>query len=212
MPAPPAVTPPSGPSTQTFYNTQVYTITSCAPTVTNCPVGKVTSSVITSTAVVSKPATSAVAPPVSTGPAAPGVPSPPASVSGNSGKPSSVVYSLPGGASSCAPAITSYITVTAGASSVPVVPGTAGSNSGASSKPAGCGGVGSPACPVSTSTPSKSATCGGAGSPACPVYGTAAPSGSIKTNTTTTVPFTGGAATQKTAGLLMVVGIAAALL
>lgn len=37
--------------TSTAYVTKTYTITSCAPTVTNCPVGKVTTSVATSTTV-----------------------------------------------------------------------------------------------------------------------------------------------------------------
>lgn len=39
----------SAPETVTTKITKVYTITSCAPTVTNCPVGKVTTEVLTST-------------------------------------------------------------------------------------------------------------------------------------------------------------------
>lgn len=39
----------TGPETVTTKVTKVYTITSCAPTVTNCPVGKVTTEIVTST-------------------------------------------------------------------------------------------------------------------------------------------------------------------
>jgi len=42
---------PTGLVTSTVYTTNVYTITSCPPTVTNCPVGKVTSEVTSYTTV-----------------------------------------------------------------------------------------------------------------------------------------------------------------
>ncbi|CAG8981817.1 hypothetical protein HYALB_00013846 [Hymenoscyphus albidus] len=231
----PSTTPAAGPVTQTFYNTKVYTITSCPPSVTNCPVGMVTSAVVTSTSVG----------PVPTGPACSG-PGCPAPGNGNSGTPSgpgsedgddeddvedegdhphaenteennSGTPSNPGEMGNCGPAITSYITVTAGHLPSPVPAGPA--SVGVQSAPAGCGGPGSPKCPIATGTPSypsKAATCGGPGSPACPIYGTAAPSagGFIGgfTNATSEIPFTGGAATQKATGLLMAVGIIAALL
>jgi hypothetical protein len=43
---------PQQSSTSTFTTTEEYTITTCAPTVTNCPVGKKTSTVVTGTTVV----------------------------------------------------------------------------------------------------------------------------------------------------------------
>lgn len=45
----PSSSAPGQPETITTKVTKVYTITSCAPTVTNCPVGKVTTEVVTST-------------------------------------------------------------------------------------------------------------------------------------------------------------------
>ncbi|CAG8959623.1 hypothetical protein HYFRA_00001526 [Hymenoscyphus fraxineus] len=276
VPAPsttPATTPAAGPVTQTFYNTKVYTITSCPPSVTNCPVGKVTSAVVTSTSVGPVPTSPACSGPgcptpgngnpgTPSGPACsgpgcptpgngnPGTPSGPACSgpgcptpgNGNPGTPSgpgseddedededdhphtentkennSGTPSGPGEMGNCGPAITSYITVTAGHLPSPVPAGPP--SVGVQSAPAGCGGPGSPKCPVATGTPSypsKAATCGGPGSPACPIYGTAAPSagGPIGgfTNATSEIPFTGGAATQKATGLLMAVGIIAVLL
>ncbi|KAM3498790.1 hypothetical protein MY10362_007906 [Beauveria mimosiformis] len=45
----PSVSAPGQPETSITKVTKTYTITSCAPTVTNCPVGKVTTEVVTST-------------------------------------------------------------------------------------------------------------------------------------------------------------------
>lgn len=45
----PSSSAPGQPETITTKVTKVYTITSCAPTVTDCPVGKVTTEVVTST-------------------------------------------------------------------------------------------------------------------------------------------------------------------
>jgi Histidine phosphatase superfamily (branch 2) len=52
------IKPAQSSSTSTFTKTKVYTITSCAPEITNCPVGKKTSTVVTSKTVVPVEATS----------------------------------------------------------------------------------------------------------------------------------------------------------
>jgi len=169
---PPAPPPTSTPvvysaSTKTFYSTNVYTITSCAPTVTNCPVGSKTSSVVTYTSVAPPPGkpTSYTAPPVTYTSV-----SPPPSTYVISKPASTTSYvSPPPAGSSCAPII-SYVTVTASPSAV------------------------KPSSTVAIS------------------YGTAVPTPKYNATTPTTVPFTGGASAQKAGSLFMAVGLAAALL
>jgi len=181
--------------TSTVYATNIYTVTSCAPTVTNCPVGHVTTDIVSLyTTVCPVAATETVPPPYPTN--VPGgyessVPVPP--VSYPAGPETSVVppppatfpVSVPADVptlstltiSTCVPSyITSVITVYP--TTTPVAP------------PA--------SYPVGGSTPSYPA----------------APSGSLPYNNNSTVPFVpaNGASAKSAGGLLMAVGIVAAFL
>ncbi|KAE8443588.1 hypothetical protein EG329_001750 [Mollisiaceae sp. DMI_Dod_QoI] len=179
-------------TTSTVYTTQEYTITSCPPEVTNCPVGSKTSTVLTLTTscpvVSTTPASSiyTLPPPVSTSTwAAPPV----SSWSKPAGLSSSPVLSTLT-ISTCVPSyITSVITVTASA---------APSSSPVSSAPAaGC--PGGSECPSVTTKP----------------YGVASSTGSFPVppkNTTTPYVFTGGAGSIKVGGAMMAVGLVAAML
>ncbi|KAF4631388.1 hypothetical protein G7Y89_g6744 [Cudoniella acicularis] len=181
---PPAPPPTHGPSTSTIYSTEVYTISSCAPTVTNCPYGKQTSSVHVSTVVYGTYTGTHTGTYTSYSPKQTGSTSPVAT-SKNAGVIPPPASSLP----YCPTPITSYITVYA--------------------TPGATTPVGKPAVSVYTSAAVVATT------PAAVVasYGTAAPSAGKSYTTTTPVPFTGAASAQQAGGLLMAVGaVVAALL
>ncbi|TVY41820.1 hypothetical protein LOCC1_G007481 [Lachnellula occidentalis] len=182
-------------STGTVTQTTTYTISSCAPTVTNCPYGSTTTSTYLQTTV--------VAPPVSTG----------ASVVVSAVKSPSVpaAGSVTGGAS--IPATTLSPPVSTGPASIPKASGPVTSVMTIST----C--VPTVITSVVTVFPSSPA---GAACPGCATtvvssakpYGTAAPSAPVGFTGTnnTIVPFTGAASAQKAGGLLMAVGLAAFLL
>jgi hypothetical protein len=223
-------------TTSTIYTTKEYTITSCPPEVTNCPVSSKTSSVETYTT--SCPVSSIESPPVTTEtpwttstiyttkeytitscpPEVTNCPygsktssvatyttycpvsttlSPPVSTSTESGKPSGPATSAPPAPpapvlstitiSTCIPTyITSVVTVTAVAN--PVSTGSGYSCPGGSS------------CPeTETNTYTKP-------------YSTGTPSTYPYAPKNSTVPFLGAASANKAGGLLMAVGLVAALL
>ncbi|RDL31510.1 uncharacterized protein BP5553_09719 [Venustampulla echinocandica] len=171
----------------TIYSTSVYTITSCAPTVTNCPVGKVTSEVYSTTTFC--PATTpAVATSVPAGPSisteyqthvytitscAPTVTNCPVGKVTSTvetvtkvhptGKPSGVIPP-PAGKPEC-PAVTSYVTVT--------VPATPAGQKPATSVGAVCpGGANCPPAATGVAPPANTAVvCPGGAS--CPPANTA---------------------------------------
>lgn len=230
-------------TTSTVYATSVYTITSCAPTVTNCPakIGKVTTDIIslyTTYCPVSATETSAG---VSYTPA-PSVPAGPYTTS--------TVYSTETlTISKCHPDITNCPYTTAPVTTVrsypvsttvcpvttpvgtgkpsgsvvpppshPSVPGAPVSSAPvpppySPSKPAGIiSTITISTCVPTTYTSVITVTPSAKSTPASPV-GTITPSGvPSKSNTTTTVQFTGAASATKAGGLLMAVGLVAALL
>jgi chitinase len=177
-------------STSTVYSTKEYTITSCPPEVTNCPIGSKTSTVITQTTscpvteVTSKPYT-VIPPPYQTISKPYSVVPPPYSVvpppvSYSTSKPVLSTITI----STCVPSY--YTTV------VTVSPsGTAGGNGGYPTV--------APVCP------------GGANCPPAKPTGTGYPVGP-KNTTTPYIPVTGGASGLKVGGLMAVVGVVAALL
>jgi len=149
LPPAPTVTPaPVGP--QTVFSTEVFTILSCPATVTNCPVGKVTSGLVLHTS---------LAPPASTGVAPP---------------PTAVVTSasnVPAPAPTTEPAVPVAVPTTLASEPTPV----------AQAVPVG---TGSPAPQTNTTTPVSPST----------------------------VAFVNGASVQNAGSFLMAVGLAAALL
>lgn len=219
--------------TSTILATSTSTILSCAPTVTNCPVGKVTQVVYETTTICPATAVYPPAPPKTTGPAAP-----PATYT--------VVLTSTSTIKSCAPTVVNcpygsvttgvYTSVVTGTPSVVLPPpvSTAYVCPGspycpAPAKPSGPAAPpappatyvcpGSPQCPAPAAPPATTAAYVCPGSPNCPavvtskVYGTAAPTSAPgKPAGNSTVPFTGGASAQKAGGLLMAVGLVAALL
>ncbi|KAG9231119.1 hypothetical protein BJ875DRAFT_444391 [Amylocarpus encephaloides] len=196
--------------TSTILATSTSTIISCAPTVTDCPVGKVTQVVYETTTIC--PAT-AVYPPAPPKPTAP-----PATYT--------VVLTSTATVESCAPTVVNcpygsvttgvYTSVVTGTPSIAVLP------------PVSTDYVcpGSPYCPAPETTytappapPATTAAYVCPGSPYCPavvtskIYANPAPSASpVKPAGNSTVPFTGGASVQKAGGLLMAFGFVAALL
>ncbi|KAH8651822.1 hypothetical protein BGZ60DRAFT_436405 [Tricladium varicosporioides] len=204
-PAPPTTPvtktlPPKGPVTSTYYSTAVYTVTSCAPTVTNCPYGSKTSTVYTSTVIcndLEKCGSKTLPPPVSTSvPVCPGGPNCPYTKSTTAGSLTTIPPPVSTSVPYCPTAITSYITVTAypcpgpncATNTVPAVPATT---------PYVC--PGSPYCPATT--------------PATTAYGTGVSTGGKVYPTSTPVPFISGASAQKAGGFMVALGaVVAALL
>jgi len=188
-------------TTSTVYETKEYTITSCAPTVTNCPVGQKTSTVVAHTTVCPVEET-----------AYPGVPGVPVYSTNTPSGPANPTY--PG-----VPVVPVYSTKTPAGPAGPV------------GYPTGSPSVGVPVAPVySAKTPAGPAGAGyptgspSVGVPVAPYptypattvvtkpYSTGTPIASYPAKNTT-VPFvTNGAAGMKAGGLLMAVGLAAALL
>jgi hypothetical protein len=185
-------------SVSTVYETMEYTITSCAPTVTYCPVGHVTTTVKESTTLCPVTETHVPYPYPPKGNEtyyhAPPPAETPYTTNGNSGYPSSPV-SMPVYSTvtyeTCVPTvITKVITVTAeGPKTDYPVSSEAPKPSYPAESPAGC--PGGYNCPAET-TP----------------YGTGAP---VPTGAYTTKPvdFTGSASTQRAGGLFLAVGLAA---
>jgi len=185
-------------TTSTVYATSVYTVTSCAPTVTNCPVGHVTTDIVSLyTTVCPVTATETTPPPYPS--SAPGgsehtAPPPSYPISQPGGVESSVSVpsypiSQPGGPVSSAPAPPSYPT----------------------SSPAG------PilsTITISTCVPTYITSVITVTPTVTPTYSpSGAPSGGLpKPSSNSTIPFTGGASAKSAGGLLMAVGLVAALL
>lgn len=208
-------------TTSTVYTTSIYTITSCAPEVTNCParIGKVTTDVISLyTTVCPVTETESATPTAPTETEAPWV---------TSTIYSTIEYTI----TSCAPTVTncpvgskttSVITsTTVCPSSSPYSPPVS------SSKPAGPVISTAPTSPatsapvlattyISTCVPTVITsvyTVTATGAPTTKPYSTGSPTGGYPVGPkNSTVAFTGGASAQKAGGLLMAVGLAAALL
>jgi len=206
----------TGYTVSTVYSTHVYTVTSCAPTVTNCPArsGKpyVTTDIISLYTTFCPVAATETSPPkYPTGPAGP-YPTYPAGTGGNGGHPApppssapappAAPSSVPGGSApsqAAPPAVPSSVLGGAGSSQAAPPP----SNTPILSTITITSCVPTTYTSVITVVPS--------GTPA----GAAAPSGTgsiPKPYTNSTVPFTGGASAQKAGGLLMVAGLFAVLL
>jgi len=172
----------TGYTTSTVYSTRVYTTTSCAATVTNCPAKPyVTTDIISLyTTVCPVEATETSPPKYPTKPATQAYPT-----------------SLPGHEESSKPAPPSYPT-SAPAGPAPIL-------STITIKTC----IPTTYTSVITVTPSGVATY----APSAPVPPPTQPSGSIpKPPTNGTLPFTGGASAKSAGGLLMAVGLFAALL
>jgi hypothetical protein len=181
-------------SVSTVYETKKYTITSCAPTVTYCPVGHVTTTVEASTTLC--PVTETHVPyPVYTPkgnethythPAPPPAhenPYPTHDSNGYPSKPvsppvySTVTYET------CVPTVVTKVITVTGEGSHPTYP------------------AGSPVCPGGYNCPAETTA-----------YGTSAPVVPTGAYTTKPVDFTGSASTQRAGGLLLAVGLAAVAL
>lgn len=190
----------TGYTTSTVYSTRVYTTTSCAATVTNCPAKPyVTTDIISLYTTVCPVEATETSPPKY--PTKPATQAYPTSLPGHeeSSKPASQVYptSLPGHEESSKPAPPSYPT-SAPAGPAPIL-------STITIKTC----IPTTYTSVITVTPSGVATY----APSAPVSPPTQPSGSIpKPPTNGTLPFTGGASAKSAGGLLMAVGLFAALL
>jgi hypothetical protein len=174
-------------SVSTVYETMEYTITSCAPTVTYCPVGHVTTTVKESTTLCPVTETHVPYPYPPKNETTYYPPSPPTEHNGYSSSIPPPVYSTTT-YETCVPTyVTKVITVTAeGPKSYPP-------HSSYPVETPGC--PGGYNCPAETTTP----------------YGT---SGPVPTGSYTTKPvdFQGSANTQRAGGLLLAVGVAVAAL
>jgi len=208
-------------TTSTVYTTSVYTITSCAPEVTNCPakLGSVTTDIISlyTTVCPVTESESTAAPTVPTSTEAPWT---------TSTVYSTVEYTI----TSCAPTVTncpvgskttSVITSTtvcpvetpstAPISSIqpggPITPTTAPTSPATTAPILSTVTISTCVPTVITSVYTVTAA------PTTKPYSTGSPTGGYPVGPkNSTVPFTGGASAQKAGGLLMAVGLAAALL
>jgi hypothetical protein len=209
-------------TTSTVYTTSVYTITSCAPEVTNCPakIGQVTTDIISLyTTVCPVTATESATPVAPTSTEAPWV---------TSTIYSTVEYTI----TSCAPTVTNCPVgskTTKVITSTTVCPSSSPYSPPVSvSKPAGPAVSVAPTSPVTVVAPVLATTyittcvptvitsvytVTATGTPATKAYSTGSPTGGYPVAPkNSTVAFTGGASAQKAGGLLMAVGLAAALL
>jgi len=211
-------------TTSTVYTTSIYTITSCAPEVTNCPakIGKVTTDVISLyTTVCPVTETESATPTAPTSTEAPWV---------TSTVYSTVEYTI----TSCAPTVTNC---PVGSKTTSVITSTtvcpSGSPSSAPYSPPASSQPGGPVISTAPTSPATTApvlatsyistcvptvitsvyTVTATSAPATKPYSTGSPTGGYPVGPkNSTVPFTGGASAQKAGGLLMAVGLAAALL
>jgi len=176
-------------TTSTIYYTTEYTVTACPPTVTNCPVGSKTTETLTTTTYCPVTTEYPTYPPteyLTYPPSQPSGPSyPPSKASGIVAPPSKPSY----------PAIPPPVYTTETISTC--VPTVITSIYTITAAPAG------PTYPVAPV---------GSGYPAAPPkpYSTGASTGSYPVSST--VPFTGAASANKVGGLMMAVGLVAALL
>jgi len=219
-------------TTSTVVETKEFTITSCAPTVTNCPVGQKTSSVITKTTVCPVEET-ATSPPMgqATHPASAPMPTVPGSSKVPVYTTSAVYETQEYTITSCAPTVTNCpvgqktSTVIAKTTVCPVEetatypPQGQATNPpmGQATPPAGQPSYSTninqgPACPGCNPGASAPYPTGPAMTVVTKPYSSAPPVGNYGAKNSTVPYVTSGAASVKAGGLLMAVGIVAALL
>jgi hypothetical protein len=172
--------------TSTVYETQEYTITSCAPTVTNCPVGQKTSTIVTKTTVCPVEATKT-----------PSVPEYPTETPEGPSKPTYTpevpVYSTKTPEGPSKPTYTPEVPVYSSKT-----------NEGPATYPTGKPSVSVPVVAPYPTYPASTVV--------TKPYSTGYPTGSYPAKNTTVPYVTNGAASMKAGGLLMAVGLVAALL